>query len=781
MRAPGQVLRPRVADGRPRLAVVTGLAVLASAMCMQPLLDGGWWLLRSAAMVATVVGVGVLARALRAPAPLQPLAQAAGLVVALTAAFAPGQAVLGFLPGPAAIGQLRTLVAQGRDYAMATTAPAGPDEGLLLLIAGGVGLAALVADSLASGLDLPGLTLLPLATLFVVPWSITDGEVPGWAFVAVALAWLAVLAANQRERAAAWSPGARPGSPAVGLTIAAATTSLALLGGFLVELRGPGGSIDIGAGVGSGTVRVDAMVSLRRSLVSNDNRVVVEYATTAQRPDYLRLAVLDRFDGEEWTPSGATVLRDEAPQPLGGSQGGADDVVEYRLDVGPLGGATLPSPPGTFVSLNDFPVVWDARTSLPLRSDGRAISGSRVGLLALPPTTEAARLRAASLSAIDAPRRRVDTAADPEPLTGPLLPRLAREVTADAQTPFDRALALQRWFTTSGGFTYSTSVVTGSSQDALATFLDERVGYCEQFAATMALMARAVGIDARVVVGFTQGAPAGNRWVVRGTDAHAWPELWMGSAGWVRFEPTPGAPTVTTPGYAAPAVVPGQDPTAPGSTASAAPTASPGTPAQVPDADSDVLIPDSQRRGVPLREILAVLLLVALAAPMAVRMAQRRRRLVEGGAESSYREVVATWADLRGAPEAMTPRATIGLLSAQLGDDEVARAAAQRILATVEAARYGGADQPGARVLSVATAGRVRDGGGGPVTAGVAGGTSGVGGARGAGGTGFRGTRAGGTSPAADARLVVAGLRRATSRGARLRATVLPRSLLPRR
>lgn len=766
----------RAAAGRWRLAGATGIAVLAAAMCLQPLLDGGWWLVRSSLAVATVIVVGVVVRALRAPAPLQPLAQAGGLLVALSATFAPEQSVLGILPGPEAIGHLRDLVAQGRDYAMATSPPAGPDDGLLLLLAGGVGLAALVADSLAAGLDLPGLTLLPLATLFLVPWSITGGESAGWTFVVVALAWLGVLAASQRERAEAWSPGARPGSPAVGLTIAAATTAVALVAGNLVALRGPTGSIDIGAGVGSGTVRVDAMVSLRRSLVSNDNRVVVEYGTTSRRPDYLRLAVLERFDGEEWTPSGTTVLRNAAPQPLGGSQGaGADDVVEYRLDVGPLGGATLPSPPGTFVSLNDFPVVWDARTALPLRSDGRAITGAEVGLLVLPPSTDPAELRAASLSTLDAPSRRAGTTEDPEPLTGPLLPRLARQITATAQTPFDRALALQRWFTSEGGFSYSTGVVTGSSQDALDTFLAERVGYCEQFAATMALMARAVGIPARVVVGFTQGAPAGNRWVVRGTDAHAWPELWMGSAGWVRFEPTPGAPTVTTPGYAAPVTAPGQDPTDPQATGSAAPQESPGAPNQAPDVDADLPVVDADRRGVPLREILALLVVLALALPMVARVVVRRRRLARGDAESAYREVVDTWLDLRGVPEAMTPRATIGLLSGHLGDDDGARAAVARILAGVEEARYGaggGAGEGatlGAGRRALAPVGAVR-------AAGAALGGRGVG-ARGA-------AQEAGIAPGVasqDARTVLAGLRASVPRAGRVRATVLPRSLLQRR
>ena len=79
--------------------------------------------------------------------------------------------------------------------------PAGPDPGLLLLIVAGIGLAALVVDTLAAGLDLPGMTLIPLAALFAVPWLVNRGSAPWWAFPLVALGWLAVLSALQRDRA----------------------------------------------------------------------------------------------------------------------------------------------------------------------------------------------------------------------------------------------------------------------------------------------------------------------------------------------------------------------------------------------------------------------------------------------------------------------------------------------------------------------------------------------------------------------------------------------------
>jgi hypothetical protein len=58
----------------------------------------------------------------------------------------------------------------------------------------------------------------------------------------------------------------------------------------------------------------------------------------------------------------------------------------------------------------------------------------------------------------------------------------------------------------------------------------------------MAVMARSLGIPARVDVGFTAGQrqPDGKTYVVSSHDAHAWPELYFNTIGWVRFEPTPG-------------------------------------------------------------------------------------------------------------------------------------------------------------------------------------------------------------------------------------------------
>jgi hypothetical protein len=90
----------------------------------------------------------------------------------------------------------------------------------------------------------------------------------------------------------------------------------------------------------------------------------------------------------------------------------------------------------------------------------------------------------------------------------------------------------------------------GSSYSRLETFLfggrgepGAQVGTAEQFATAFAVLARAVGLPTRVMVGFRPGIRAADgTWVVRGRDAHAWPEVYFSGPGWVAFDPTqPGA------------------------------------------------------------------------------------------------------------------------------------------------------------------------------------------------------------------------------------------------
>ena len=114
-------------------------------------------------------------------------------------------------------------------------------------------------------------------------------------------------------------------------------------------------------------------------------------------------------------------------------------------------------------------------------------------------------------------------------------------------------MALQTFFHATSNFTYDTHVAPARSDDAVWDFIQSTHGYCVQFATSMTIMARTLGIPARVAVGFLPGeAGDDGRYVITGRESHAWPELYFQDYGWVRFEPTPAIQTGALPVWSDP-------------------------------------------------------------------------------------------------------------------------------------------------------------------------------------------------------------------------------------
>ncbi|MBO0900627.1 transglutaminase domain-containing protein [Cellulomonas sp. zg-ZUI22] len=172
---------------------------------------------------------------------------------------------------------------------------------------------------------------------------------------------------------------------------------------------------------------------------------------------------------------------------------------------------------------------------------------------------------------------------------------LAADVTADADTAYERALDLQTWLRSASNFTYDTRVPPARSTDAVWDFLEDRRGYCVQFATAMAMMARTLDIPSRIGVGFLPGQRDDDgAYVVTGRLAHAWPELYFDGLGWVRFEPTPASQSGPPPAWADPftgITAPGSVPDELGRSGQDAlpntlPSAAPATPGAAADEES---------------------------------------------------------------------------------------------------------------------------------------------------------------------------------------------------
>ncbi|AFJ01818.1 Transglutaminase-like enzyme, putative cysteine protease [Methylophaga frappieri] len=77
--------------------------------------------------------------------------------------------------------------------------------------------------------------------------------------------------------------------------------------------------------------------------------------------------------------------------------------------------------------------------------------------------------------------------------------------------------------------------------DIVDDFLfNAREGFCEHYAASFTVLMRAAGVPARIVTGYQGGEinPVDDVMVIRQRDAHAWVEVWLPEAGWVRVDPT---------------------------------------------------------------------------------------------------------------------------------------------------------------------------------------------------------------------------------------------------
>jgi len=126
------------------------------------------------------------------------------------------------------------------------------------------------------------------------------------------------------------------------------------------------------------------------------------------------------------------------------------------------------------------------------------------------------------------------------PKLDPRIPELAKQITARAQTPFDKTITLENYLRSH--YAYNLNLTGKPGDDPLAHFLFEtRSGHCEYFASAMAIMLRTLDIPTREVNGFLPGEynDLGEDYIVRASDAHSWVEVYFPGTGWMTFDPTP--------------------------------------------------------------------------------------------------------------------------------------------------------------------------------------------------------------------------------------------------
>jgi transglutaminase-like putative cysteine protease len=366
----------------------------------------------------------------------------------------------------------------------------------------------------------------------------------------------------RRSSTGAVSPALEPGTTAarrlqraLGLTsllVAAGALSLGVLIFFLIPRFTAGylSAFNVQPTLVTGFSDNVALGDIGRIMQSSAlmMRVQVQGDPARAQDIHWRGVILTDFDGKRWfTPAPQSIVI--TPDPAG----------TYQF-------ASLPLPPRSFLALRYTVLLEPLSTNAifvaphPTAIWGRFSAGpgarsflllDRTGTL-LNPQQDSSGLRYEGMSQIPLfpPQSLRETTTDyPEeirdtylqlPDLDPRIGQLARRITARAPTPYDKAAEIERYLRTQ--FRYTLDLRDMNQRDPLAYFLFvKRAGHCEYFASAMTVMLRALGIPARYVTGFLPGEynDVGKDFIIRGSDAHSWVEVYFPGYGWTTFDPTP--------------------------------------------------------------------------------------------------------------------------------------------------------------------------------------------------------------------------------------------------
>ena len=469
------------------------------------------------------------------------------------------------------------------------------------------------------------------------------------------------------------------GQPAVIRRAVILVAAVSLAAGALAVLwttTGTGsGAVSAGGRTDTGVTPSALALATDLTGVETRDANAVLFAATTPVSTYWQVTALTIFTGNRWVPDAATeaVLQGGAPtaSPAPTAATGPH-LFAARVTVDGYVGRILPVPPSTVAATGSPAPILTPSGVVARSAPG---SGSQYVATALVPA-------AVADSPTESPPPAADTALGPVP---PSVRSLALSITSPEPTTLEKAEALTDFFR-SGRFHYSITAPVPSGGNPLVTFLTEtRTGSCEQFASAFAVLARASGVPARVAIGFTPGRSGNGTTVVRGSDAHAWPQVLV-DGSWVSFEPTPQLPSgeLSPPGVLGPTGLGRPNPTGPGTIPAVSiprpvvvgPTAPPATLTTPPTA--------GRRTPRPVGWIVAIVLLLAVVVAALARWLSRRR--------SGLDRVVGSWRTIDRAlvrrglarPGSSTPAGHVRALSARrVSDEGVATLADMDVVATI--------------------------------------------------------------------------------------------------
>ena len=258
---------------------------------------------------------------------------------------------------------------------------------------------------------------------------------------------------------------------------------------------------------------------------------------------YWRGVTYDNYNGRGWSTSEIAPTwydaGDNAPQIIYPIQHINHQEIQITRD---LGGRLIAG--GTLLSTDeDYQVFWRSSNDM----FGASIASPKYQVTSLINQVSETQLRSAIQEYPDWVTERYLTL--PQDLPDRVV-QLANDLSKNQPTAYDKAVAIETYLRS---YPYTLEVPSPpENQDVSDYFLfDLRKGYCDYYATSMVVLARAAGLPSRLVVGYASGLydSNGNRYIVTEADAHSWVEIFFPQFGWIEFEPTGGRSLMERPVY----------------------------------------------------------------------------------------------------------------------------------------------------------------------------------------------------------------------------------------
>ena len=573
-----------------RMTVTVAFACALCSIALYPLFTGSAWFYAGLGAIITVAASGALSRLRTLPVAVCLAISVAGLLLYLNLVFEVRHSWALIIPTPGSLSRLWHLAGTGITDVGRHTAPAPELSRLVLLAVGGIGITAIATDLIAVRLRSTALAGLPLLVLFTVPVTVNakHGSIGTLVVFCLGTAgYLAMLSADGRERiqvwgrlVSLWRSGPRDDSPpfdtatgrgpgldtravaAAGRRVGLASVILALCVPLIVPGLHASKLISSGSVAGgttssssgtSGTVALpyglkQTVTQLEGPVTPVFNYVAADEPRWASDPPYFREAVYDNLsDTLGWVTSDITQQETQVTRAtaMPAAQGLETTVMSgaatahVTVDVVAKSGLRntseptflpVPYPPARVVTP---PGGWLTDPELMVFSKGESVP---------------VRTYEVTSYLIDPSIRQLNEAGPPPPGLAPderlprsyqVLKQVAEAETKGATTEYEKVNRLAGWLSLRP-FRYGPAPYFDSAAGLITFLTKTRTGVCVQYAYALTVLARSLGIPARMVLGYTAGTHvSADKWAVKSSDAHAWTEVYFSGYGWITFEATP--------------------------------------------------------------------------------------------------------------------------------------------------------------------------------------------------------------------------------------------------